>query len=105
MIMAPVFGGLSDRYGRFQVLTIALLITGLSSYPMFLLLNTFPSVFTLLLVQAVVGSFDRRVPGADSGDAGRHIPHKYSRHWLGAQLQLFGHSVWRFCPADRDLDD
>jgi len=55
MIMAPVFGGLSDRHGRFRVLTIALLITGLSSYPMFLLLNTFPSVSVLLLVQAIVG--------------------------------------------------
>ncbi|KPH01855.1 MFS transporter [Pseudomonas sp. RIT-PI-q] len=55
MIMAPVFGGLSDRHGRFRVLTLALLITGLSSYPMFLLLNTFPSVGVLLLVQAIVG--------------------------------------------------
>ncbi|KIH83238.1 MFS transporter [Pseudomonas batumici] len=55
MIMAPVFGGLSDRHGRFRVLSVALLITGLSSYPMFLLLNTFPSVSVLLLVQAIVG--------------------------------------------------
>jgi MHS family proline/betaine transporter-like MFS transporter len=55
MIMAPVFGGLSDRHGRFRVLTVALLMTGLSSYPMFLLLNTFPSVEVLLLVQAIVG--------------------------------------------------
>jgi MFS transporter, MHS family, proline/betaine transporter len=55
MLMAPVFGGLSDRHGRFRVLTIALLITGLSSYPMFVLLNTFPSFSTLLIVQAIVG--------------------------------------------------
>ena len=55
MIMAPVFGGLSDQYGRFRVLTIALLITGFSSYPMFVLLNTFPSLSTLLMVQAIVG--------------------------------------------------
>ncbi|AMB83898.1 MFS transporter [Pseudomonas agarici] len=55
MIMAPVFGGLSDRYGRFRVLTIALLITGLSSYPMFLLLNIFPTIWVLLLVQTIVG--------------------------------------------------
>jgi MHS family proline/betaine transporter-like MFS transporter len=53
--VAPVFGTLSDRFGRFKVLTIALLITGLSSYPMFVLLNHFPSVTNLLLVQAVVG--------------------------------------------------
>jgi MHS family proline/betaine transporter-like MFS transporter len=55
MIMAPVFGGLSDRHGRFRVISIALMLTGLSSYPMFVLLNAFPSVTTLLLVQAVVG--------------------------------------------------
>ncbi|MGY2167455.1 MFS transporter [Pseudomonas gingeri] len=55
MIMAPVFGSLSDRYGRFRVLTIALLITGLSSYPMFAWLNHFPTFTTLLVVQAVVG--------------------------------------------------
>jgi MHS family proline/betaine transporter-like MFS transporter len=55
MIMAPVFGTLSDKHGRFQVLTIALLITGLSSYPLFLLLNQFPSITTLLMVQALVG--------------------------------------------------
>lgn len=55
MIMAPVFGGLSDRHGRFRVLTLALLMTGLSSYPMFLLLNSFPSVGVLLLVQGIVG--------------------------------------------------
>nr|WP_271043259.1 MFS transporter [Pseudomonas sp. VB3] len=55
MLMAPVFGGLSDRYGRFRVLTIALLLTGFSSYPMFALLNAFPSFSTLLTVQAIVG--------------------------------------------------
>jgi MHS family proline/betaine transporter-like MFS transporter len=55
MLMAPIFGGLSDRHGRFRVLTIALSITGLSSYPMFLLLNIFPSFSTLLVVQALVG--------------------------------------------------
>ncbi|CAI3788456.1 Proline/betaine transporter [Pseudomonas sp. MM227] len=55
MFMAPVFGSLSDRFGRFRVLTLALLITGLSSYPMFVWLNLYPSVTTLLMVQAVVG--------------------------------------------------
>jgi MHS family proline/betaine transporter-like MFS transporter len=55
MFMAPVFGTLSDTHGRFRVLSIALLITGLSSYPMFVLLNTYPTVTTLLLVQAIVG--------------------------------------------------
>jgi MHS family proline/betaine transporter-like MFS transporter len=56
MVMAPVFGTLSDRYGRFQVLSIALLMVGLSSYPLFLMLTTWPTLTTLILVQALVGS-------------------------------------------------
>lgn len=55
MLMAPVFGTLSDTYGRFRVLGLALLITGLSSYPLFVLLNAYPTVTTLLWVQAIVG--------------------------------------------------
>ncbi|WP_397452836.1 MFS transporter [Pseudomonas sp. NA-150] len=55
MIMAPIFGTLSDVHGRFRVLTIALLITGFSSYPLFLLLTSFPTVLTLFTVQAMVG--------------------------------------------------
>jgi MHS family proline/betaine transporter-like MFS transporter len=55
MLMAPVFGTLSDTYGRFRVLGVALLITGLSSYPLFVLLNAYPTVTTLLWVQAIVG--------------------------------------------------
>ncbi|WP_081768794.1 MFS transporter [Herbaspirillum sp. RV1423] len=55
MLTAPVFGTLSDRYGRFRVLTIAMLAIGLTSYPLFMLLNTWPNVTTLILVQGIVG--------------------------------------------------
>jgi MHS family proline/betaine transporter-like MFS transporter len=55
MVTAPVFGALSDRYGRFRVLMIALLTIGFSSYPLFLMLTTWPTVTTLIAVQAVVG--------------------------------------------------
>lgn len=55
MVMAPMFGTLSDRHGRFRVLSIALLMVGLSSYPLFLMLNTWPTVTTLIVVQALVG--------------------------------------------------
>ncbi|PVZ16517.1 MULTISPECIES: MFS transporter [unclassified Pseudomonas] len=55
MVLAPVFGGLSDRYGRFRVLTLAMLAIGLSSWPLFLWLNQSPTVGTLLMVQALVG--------------------------------------------------
>lgn len=55
MLMSPVFGILSDRFGRLRVLGIAMTLVGLSSYPLFLLLNALPAITTLLLVQALVG--------------------------------------------------
>jgi len=55
MISAPVFGALSDRYGRFRVLSIAMLTIGCTSYPLFLLLTTWPTVGALMLVQGLVG--------------------------------------------------
>ena len=55
MLMSPVFGILSDRFGRLRVLGFAMTLVGLSSYPLFLLLNALPSITTLLLVQALVG--------------------------------------------------
>ncbi|MBW7967876.1 MFS transporter [Bradyrhizobium sp. BR 10289] len=55
MIAAPIFGGLSDRFGRVRILAIALAAAGATSYPLFWVLNAFPSAGTLLGVQAVVG--------------------------------------------------
>lgn len=55
MISAPVFGALSDRYGRFRVLSIAMLTIACTSYPLFLLLTSWPTVGTLMLVQGLVG--------------------------------------------------
>jgi len=55
MFAAPVFGTLSDRHGRVRVLTIAMLMIGLTSYPLFMLLTRWPSVTTLIIVQALVG--------------------------------------------------
>jgi MFS transporter, MHS family, proline/betaine transporter len=54
-LMAPVFGALSDRYGRFRVMSVVLPIVGLSSYPLFLMLNIWPTVTTLIVVQVLVG--------------------------------------------------
>ncbi|MFZ6644696.1 MFS transporter [Undibacterium sp. TJN25] len=55
MLSAPLFGMLSDRYGRFKVLSIALLLVGCTSYPLFLILNTWPTFTTLIAVQCLVG--------------------------------------------------
>jgi MHS family proline/betaine transporter-like MFS transporter len=54
-VMAPMFGALSDRYRRFRVMSIVLPIVGLSSYPLFLMLNVWPTVTSLIVVQALVG--------------------------------------------------
>jgi MHS family proline/betaine transporter-like MFS transporter len=54
-ITGPMFGALSDRYGRYRVLWIAFPLVCLTTYPLFLILNTWPTVTTLILVQALVG--------------------------------------------------
>lgn len=54
-ITGPLFGGLSDRYGRHGVLFIAFPLVCLTTYPLFLLLNMWPTVTTLIAVQALVG--------------------------------------------------
>ncbi len=54
----PLFGGLSDRVGRFRVLCTAFLLVCLTSYPMFLILNTWPTLGTLVVVQAFVGALN-----------------------------------------------
>jgi MHS family proline/betaine transporter-like MFS transporter len=50
-----VVGALTDRYGRFRVMLIGLLMVGFTSYPLFLMLTTWPTVTTLIMVQALVG--------------------------------------------------
>ncbi|GAB3626634.1 MFS transporter [Pandoraea terrae] len=55
MIAAPVVGAMSDRFGRLRVMLWALLLVGVTTYPLFLLLNLFPTFGTLLAVQALVG--------------------------------------------------
>jgi MHS family proline/betaine transporter-like MFS transporter len=54
-ITGPMFGALSDRLGRYRVLSIAFPAVCLTTYPLFLILNTWPVVTTLILVQALVG--------------------------------------------------
>src|SRR5579862_1269358 len=54
-ITGPIFGALSDRVGRYRVLWIAFPAVCLTTYPLFLILNTWPTLTTLILVQALVG--------------------------------------------------
>jgi MFS transporter, MHS family, proline/betaine transporter len=55
MLTGPLFGELSDRYGRLRVLSIAFPSVCLTTYPLFLALNTWPTLTTLIAVQALVG--------------------------------------------------
>jgi MFS transporter, MHS family, proline/betaine transporter len=55
MVTGPMFGALSDRCGRLTVLAIALPAVCLTTYPLFLILNTWPTLTTLIAVQALVG--------------------------------------------------
>ncbi|MGC7407382.1 MFS transporter, partial [Pandoraea pneumonica] len=50
MIAAPVVGHLSDRFGRIRVMLYALIAVGVTTYPLFVLLNRYPTFQTLLLV-------------------------------------------------------
>ncbi len=55
MLFSPLFGSLSDRYGRGRCMTASLGVVALSTYPLFALLVAYPTVATLLIVQAIVG--------------------------------------------------
>lgn len=55
MIMAPVFGALSDRVGKRKVLTTAAVIILLMTYPLFSYLNNAPTFATLITFQVIFG--------------------------------------------------
>ena len=55
MIMAPAFGLLADRFGSIRVVSIAMVVIALSTYPMFATLVAQPTFWTLLVMQAIVG--------------------------------------------------
>jgi len=101
MLTAPVFGTLSDRYGRFRVLTISMLMIGLTSYPLFMMLNMWPTVTTLIIVQGIVGVLIAACLGPIPAMLSDIIPDPDPRYRSGAQLQLLGDLVRRFRPADR----
>lgn len=55
LVFSPVFGALSDRFGRTIFLSIAASAILILAYPMFALLNTWQGLPSLLLFQLVLG--------------------------------------------------
>ncbi|MWO15443.1 MFS transporter, partial [Escherichia coli] len=55
MVMAPAFGLMADRFGSIRVVSIAMVVIALSTYPMFATLVAHPTFWTLLVMQAIVG--------------------------------------------------
>jgi MFS transporter, MHS family, proline/betaine transporter len=55
MVMAPVFGALSDKVGKRRVLSVAALVILVASYPLFSRLIKSPDFATLLTFQAIFG--------------------------------------------------
>jgi MHS family proline/betaine transporter-like MFS transporter len=55
MVMAPVFGALSDRVGKQLVLSVAALVILIASYPLFSHLIKSPTFGTLLTFQVIFG--------------------------------------------------
>ena len=55
MIVAPIVGAMSDHFGRHRMMGIALTLIAITTYPLFLLLTKYPTVGTLMFVQAIVG--------------------------------------------------
>jgi MHS family proline/betaine transporter-like MFS transporter len=55
MVMAPVFGALSDKVGKRRILSVAALVILVASYPLFSHLNRSPDLATLLTFQVIFG--------------------------------------------------
>jgi MHS family proline/betaine transporter-like MFS transporter len=55
IVLAPVFGAMSDRHGRLPIMIAAASISLVVAYPMFAFLVAVPTLQTLLIVQAIMG--------------------------------------------------
>ncbi len=58
LVISPIAGALSDRFGRKKVAGIAYLLMALTIYPAFLLLNAQPELRTLLAVVTGLGALN-----------------------------------------------
>ncbi|CDN64662.1 Citrate-proton symporter [Burkholderia cenocepacia H111] len=105
MIAAPVVGHLSDRFGRIRVMLIALILVGVTTWPLFVLLNRSSDGRNAARGAGAGRAADRGEPGAAAGAARGHLPDQYARHGPRAVVQLLGDAVRRLRAADRDLAD
>ncbi len=64
VVLTPVAGILSDRYGRIPIMIVAAVAILIASYPMFTWLAAAPTLQTLLLVQMIVGVLTATYLGA-----------------------------------------
>jgi MFS transporter, MHS family, proline/betaine transporter len=56
IVLAPVFGAVSDRHGRLPIMIAAAATVLIVAYPMFAWLVAVPHLQTLLIVQAIMGA-------------------------------------------------
>jgi MHS family proline/betaine transporter-like MFS transporter len=63
MILAPVFGGWSDRVGRHTPMLIAALAMVVFTYPLFLWITSAPSFTSLVIVQLIFGTLTAMYTG------------------------------------------
>jgi MHS family proline/betaine transporter-like MFS transporter len=56
IVLAPIFGAVSDRRGRLPIMLAAGSMVLVVSYPMFAWLAAVPTLQTLLIVQAIMGA-------------------------------------------------
>ena len=55
LVVSPMVGAVSDRFGRIRIVGVSLLFLGITSWPLFYILNAMPIPAVLFAVQAFVG--------------------------------------------------
>ncbi|AQT46230.1 MULTISPECIES: MFS transporter [Bartonella] len=55
LIVSPMVGTISDRFGRIRIVAISFVFLGVTSWPLFYILNAMPTPAVLFAVQAFVG--------------------------------------------------
>ena len=55
MVLVPVVGHLSDKFGRIRIMLGASIVMGVGIYPMFAFLQAHPTVASLVVLQAAAG--------------------------------------------------